>query len=343
MKRVFVLLILVCSLLVFAACNKPTESQGQGPDATPEQPAEKTGLICPLDGEEINEMPVRLFAVSIDNGKNSEPQSGLDAADMVFEVPVEADITRFLALYYHAQPEKIGPVRSARHYVVPLAQGLNAVFIHCGQSYLAAEYFESNDVEHINQIGHTSGFWRDNSRVAPTNLYTSWSNLVEEVTALGWYEKAAVPDAFHFLSAEEARQAAIGSVTEIHIPYKYKKVDYVWDGKTYLRNSDGKPHTDMETGATLHADNILIQYVKTTVVSEQGHLDIDYSQGGEGLLFSKGQVKKVNWQKASAKKPLTFTDAENGKAVELVPGKTFINQVPDTLTVTYNGAENSGE
>ncbi len=51
-------------------------------------------------------------------------------------------------------------MRSARHYVIPIAQGFNGVYIHCGQSYLAEAYFSEHEVEHINEIAHTSGFWR---------------------------------------------------------------------------------------------------------------------------------------------------------------------------------------
>ena len=54
-------------------------------------------------------MPNRVFAVAIDNDPKAEPQTNLDEADLVFEVPVEGGINRFLALYYHNQPDVIDP------------------------------------------------------------------------------------------------------------------------------------------------------------------------------------------------------------------------------------------
>ncbi len=174
------------------------------------------------------------------------------------------------------------------------------------------------------------------------NLYTSWENLVAEVTGLGWYTPAEVP-AFSFYSEEEEKAIALGTATEIHIPYKYKEVDYLWDGDVYLRQSDGRPHVDAETGATLSAVNVIVQYAPAPVVSNEGHLDIDFFAGGSGLLFQKGQAREIRWQQRDAHAPLVYTYADSGEAVRLVPGKTFVNVVPDALTVTYPVAETEGK
>ncbi len=241
MKKMFLMSLFLCLVLVLSACGGDQEGE-------PEESLTET-LINPLNGSELVVMPTRLFAVAIDNGPNAEPQSGLNDAELLIEVPVEGGITRFLAFFYHEMPEKIGPVRSARHYVIPLAQGMQAIYIHCGQSPLAKQYFEDYDVEHINEFFHSAAFWRDDSRKAPVNLYTSYEKLVQEVTNEGWYDEVAVP-AFSFYSTEEVAAMALGEVTEIHIPYVYKAVDYQWDGEQYLRQSDGKPHIDAESGET---------------------------------------------------------------------------------------------
>ena len=39
-------------------------------------------------------------------------------ADLVYELPAEGGITRFMTIYYHQQAAKIGPVRSARPYFI---------------------------------------------------------------------------------------------------------------------------------------------------------------------------------------------------------------------------------
>ncbi len=88
--------ILLCCwpLPFFAAACGGKEEEMPAPEPEPE-PA----LTCPLDGTVVEAMPTRLFAVAIDNGPKAEPQSGVDAADLVFELPVEGGITRFLAFF----------------------------------------------------------------------------------------------------------------------------------------------------------------------------------------------------------------------------------------------------
>ena len=61
-----------------------------------------------------NERPV---AVMVDNDdKNARPHAGLDEAYLIYEMVVEGGATRFMALYKNDNVEKIGPVRSSRHY-----------------------------------------------------------------------------------------------------------------------------------------------------------------------------------------------------------------------------------
>ena len=58
--------------------------------------------------------PRRVLAFKIDNNLNARPQSGLDAADSVFEILVEGGMTRFLAFFYDKTSDYLGPIRSAR-------------------------------------------------------------------------------------------------------------------------------------------------------------------------------------------------------------------------------------
>ncbi|NLM44527.1 MAG: DUF3048 domain-containing protein, partial [Clostridiales bacterium] len=90
----------------------------------PVEEVAKEEYICLLTGlgveneEDIKHRPV---AVMIDNERNARPQSGITEADIVFEMPVEGNITRYMAIYHHLPSEKIGPVRSARPYFIDKA------------------------------------------------------------------------------------------------------------------------------------------------------------------------------------------------------------------------------
>lgn len=79
----------------------------------------------------------RPMTVVIENHLDSRPQSGLAHADIVHEVVAEGGITRFLAVFYcgaSAEDLKIGPVRSARVYLINWASeyGKSPLFVHVG-------------------------------------------------------------------------------------------------------------------------------------------------------------------------------------------------------------------
>ena len=58
----------------------------------------------------------RPIAVMIDNHTGAWPQAGLNQAYLVYEAIVEGGETRRMALFKGVTDDKIGPVRSARHY-----------------------------------------------------------------------------------------------------------------------------------------------------------------------------------------------------------------------------------
>ena len=63
----------------------------------------------------------RPIAVMIDNHNGAWPQAGLNQAYMVYEIIVEGGETRLMALFKGVDLDKIGPVRSARHYFLDYA------------------------------------------------------------------------------------------------------------------------------------------------------------------------------------------------------------------------------
>src|SRR3989442_9419508 len=54
------------------------------------------------------------LGVVVDNAPPARPQWGLSQADIVYEVPTEGIITRFLALFCNGRPDTLRPVPSPR-------------------------------------------------------------------------------------------------------------------------------------------------------------------------------------------------------------------------------------
>ncbi len=91
----------------------------------------------------------RAVAVMINNHPKARPQSGLNKADIVYEILAEGDITRFLAVFQSEKPANIGPIRSARDYYIELAKGFNALYIAHGYSPEAKKMLEQGYVDNL--------------------------------------------------------------------------------------------------------------------------------------------------------------------------------------------------
>lgn len=134
----------------------------------------------------------RPYAVMIDNHPDAWPQSGISEAEYVFEILVEGGITRLMAIFRGAQAEEIGPVRSARPYFLEYAKEYDAVYAHVGGSDEALAILRTGELEldDADQFRYGSYFWRDHSRYAPHNTYTSTEELEDLLRDREWIEKA---------------------------------------------------------------------------------------------------------------------------------------------------------
>lgn len=347
-KNILLVLMVITALVSFQGCARENGqektvvvTEEANPEETkPEEEAEEPNVIppeskisCPLDGVLIDEMPIRPVAITIDNYKGARPQSGLDKADIVYEIPVEGGITRYLAIFFHGRTDVIGPVRSARPYLIDISREWDAVYIHAGQSPQAQTYFKNTKVAHINEMFHPSGFWRDKSRKAPHNLYSSTDNLWREIEKLG-LDKSSVPEGFEFRNEGEALKGA--AAAELLIPYSYGKVGYSYDAQTeeYKRFLNGNPYNDLTSGVQLSADNVLVQQVSVRAFDSEGRLEVTLLGQGKAWLFSDGRVQEGTWRKDSVTERTRFYD-ESGVQMRLKAGQTWIQLVPRQVKLSY--------
>ena len=148
MKRIFAILLLL--VLLLTGCKQPvdttptgnstaaTEATQQMTEATlqTETTVKEVLYRHPLTGEPLDEpWSGQIAAVMINNLKKAMPQRGIAAADIFYEIEVEGDITRCLAVYSDlTKATVIGPVRSARTVFISVAVSYDAPLIHCGGS-----------------------------------------------------------------------------------------------------------------------------------------------------------------------------------------------------------------
>ncbi|MCG0274750.1 MAG: DUF3048 domain-containing protein [Thermosediminibacteraceae bacterium] len=338
MKKIHVLPILVFFVLWAAGCGKPAftpnkqSEQSQKTELVVEEPKVKnplTGLF--MEKEREGRRPI---AVMIENEKSARPQSGLNRADIVYEVLAEGGITRFLALYLGEDADEIGPVRSARPYFLDFAMEYDPIYVHYGgspQAYLDLK--KNSNIDNIDGIYDNVTFWRDKTRRAPHNAYTSTDNILKTAQKRG-YLKPVKLDQWNFV--EEITSA--GGLKEFQLDYSRNyKVKYIYDEgeKAYIRYINDKPHVDRKTGEPIAVKNIIVQFMDTRVIDSEGRLAIKTTGSGTGYYISDGDCTFINWEKSSRFSKTKYT-TEDGRELKLNPGNTWIQVLPHQAEIHFN-------
>lgn len=292
----------------------------------------------PFTGKIVNENYLRkALLVIVENSPAARPQSGLADASIVYEVMVEGGITRFLALYWDMIPEKIGPVRSARPYMIEIAREYNALLLHAGGSPQAYVMLAENKVEYIDQIYNGQYYWRSNDRKAPHNLYTGSIRIQRYLDRiLGQeYESRFKFQQVSFIKADDKKADYIklplwGGTTVI---YKYNNLE-----NQYYRYYGfmETPHL-LDNNRQITANNIIIQFTRTRQIDDVGRLEIELEGRGKALLFRDGIIIEGYWEKEGDS--LTRFYNNSGQAMLLNPGQTWVTIIPDTIRPEYSSME----
>ncbi len=279
----------------------------------------------------LNNRPVT--GVMIENSPDARPQSGLTAAGVVFEAIAEGGITRFLALFQEAQPDYIGPVRSARPYYLDWALEFNASYAHVGGSPDALNLIKTLGVRDLDQFANGSYYDRVSSRYAPHNVYTSTAKLdalnqkkgYTGSTFTSWPRKAEKK-----VVTPTAKTIDLAVSGFLYSPH----YDYDAATNTYLRSEGGQPHKDERSGAQI-APKVVIAMVTDYSIAGDGVHSV-YSDLGSGhvFIFQDGSVNEGTWQKADHNSQIVFKDS-NGNAITLNPGQTWLTMVASSGAVSY--------
>lgn len=346
MNTAFKKILLLCSLIfiLIAACSGCRSGDTATPLTSEEEPIkidnktdkstpqieEHPSLLCSHSGLPVAEMLIRPFAVVIDNHRSAQPQSGLQQAPLVYEVPVEGGITRLLAIFPHTVTGDLGPVRSARPYFAHLARENDAILVHCGSSAHTKALLRKNEYANIDEFPHPRFFYRSDDRRPPHNLFTSIPKLLEGAKALGSYQKTNQPGPFKF-----ANHTDQGGVTKVEIPFSnHNHVSYRWHEKegAYLRSINNRPHFDANNNQQILVKNIIIQYVPFKFISDVSRY-YNLVGSGDALIISNGHAEKLRWEKKDYGERTRFY-LENGSPLILSPGNTWIHIIsPDRQAI----------
>ena len=328
--------------------DSPTSTQVVAEEPTTTEPTTEaptttaySGPVSPVTGfpiEDVDLLDRKLIAVKIDNHRRAQPQSGLEAADAVYEVVVEGGFTRFIALFHNSDSEWVGPMRSARPTDWTLVRPLNgALLISGGQPWITRQ-ITRNDVPLIGDLGPPlTARWSE--RRAPHNLYvdTYVARQVANDRDLG---RTAPPTLFNRgpLSGPEGAVA-----TQIFFDWSQSvDVAWLWDGERYLRFSDGKAQEwrsrEGDESGQISADLLVVLMAERYTACPQGDGSCvpawDTVGENRAIVFAEGRYVEGRWRRDRAADWFIITD-QLGNRITVPPGRPWIMIYPDTSNVDW--------
>ena len=286
----------------------------------------------------------RPFAVMIDNHEDAWPQAGLNEAYMVYEIIVEGGETRLMALFKGADLEKIGPVRSARHYFIDYAMENDAIYVHFGQSPQAQsdiKKFSINDINGISEDGTT--FWRVKDKYAPHNAVTSIEKLLESAKSKNYRTTSTEESILNYVTDEinlEEGQVA-DTITIPHSDLQTVTYEYDEENKVYVRYARGEEQTDWDTDESITTKNIIITFCDNYTLSDsenKGRQGLKNIGTFDGYYITNGKAIKIQCIKNARDEKTIYQDM-SGNPIQVNDGNTFVNICPTDADVEIEGTE----
>jgi hypothetical protein len=348
--------------LVLPLLNGDLPNDGYGPEMYPVYINPLTGLPV-ADPTMLDRRPI---AIKVTNyPRNVRPQSGLSLADLVFEYYMERGISRFVAVFYGQDAEKVGPVRSGRLFDEHVFRMYDSYFVFGYADPRVREYFFrlgddivdrfilEADIDSGNLCGEETfaRLCRDpeiegyNTMFANTMAVRDWSDRI--------HDNNTRPDltgmAFSSHVPASIEPATIVKVRFSPSMYTYWEYDPI--SSKYLRwqETDGyeditmetyEPIYDALTGERLSADNVVVLVVDHRFEAyheeEDEVVSMNLNGRGPAYVFRDGFAYQAEWVRPADGGVLRLYDM-NGEPLQLRPGQTWFEVVSYQTELTHDG------
>jgi Protein of unknown function (DUF3048) N-terminal domain/Protein of unknown function (DUF3048) C-terminal domain len=323
-----------CSSGASTASARPAATLRTTPAPSSPAPARPKGpLLDPFTGERIKALgPV--LAVKIDNIVYARPQTGLQSADIVYVIPVEGGLTRFMAVFSSRFPPVVGPVRSARQSDLDLlAQFGRPAFAWSGATPHLVPFIERAPVVDLYAL-QVGGYFRSADRIAPYNLYANTKQLLAEAKRAS----KARDIGFRF----GALPAGGSGAASYSVKFPSASYTFRWSAKDqrWLAWIDGAPAAATE-GGQLGGNTVIIQFtqIATSRFEEYGGRP-PYAKSvgsGKAVILRNGRAYDVRWSRPNLESGTTYT-LSNGKRMLFEAGQVWVVLAPDNHA-SYVNAE----
>jgi hypothetical protein len=319
--------------------------------------------IDPLTGQAVADVALlnrRPMVIKVENlPRGRRPQWGLTQADLVYEYYTEQGTSRFAAVFYSKDAQRVGPIRSGRFFdanVVDMYKGILAfgsAYSDVLNSFKKSDFADRLVVE-------------ENSNCPPmcryepqgqNDLVTNTSQLSAYITQKGVSNNRQDLAGMTFSTTAPAGGQPANQVFARFSAAIYNRWDYDAASQTYLRWVDtqddpDKLHevyaklTDRANGQQISADNLVVIYVPYSYYARTAETEVfQVSLMGTGPAYvaRDGQIYPVEWKRLASDAILTLV-GKDGKPFALKPGNTWfevlhaeskMSQKADTWRFTF--------
>jgi Protein of unknown function (DUF3048) N-terminal domain/Protein of unknown function (DUF3048) C-terminal domain len=318
----------VAAIAVFLAVLPPTtpRSPSAGPSPTPAPTPTPTPTPSPNSPLTGRPGPTgTLIAVKIDNVGPARPQTGLNAADVVYAIQVEGGLSRLLAVYdsAHLPNRPIGPVRSARESDLELMRQYGKpAFVYSGAQRPFLPVLAAADVVNCSPAQESAAYSRTRDRFAPHNEFVDLGAVLR-----GCPGASAVKDVgFRFGTAPAGGTPTAAFTARMPAA----TFTFTWSAARgeYLVSMDGVPAGTTDAGR-VSAPTVVIQKVER-IPSPRGLKDssgtltpFSHTVGsGEAVILRDGRAFTGSWSRPAADDPTVYT--YRGERMTFQPGRVWV-------------------
>ena len=238
-----------------------------------------------------------------------------------------------MALFKGVTVDKIGPVRSSRHYFLDYAMENDAIYAHYGWSPQAESDIKKYSINNLNGITEsTSTFWRVKDKAAPHNAVTSTDAILKAAKSKGYKTTSNQKSILNYVTDEVKLEEGISanSVTIPHSTLQKVKYEYDAENKVYKRYARNKAQTDWDTGSSITTKNIIITFCDNYTLTDsenKGRQGLKNIGTFDGYYITNGKAIKIKCTKTARDKQTKYEDLE-GNEIKVNDGNTWVNICP---------------
>ncbi|MEH0449530.1 DUF3048 domain-containing protein [Streptomyces sp. B21-102] len=296
-----------------AGCTTSREPSGDDGRSASQKPSP--------GGDRPSAVAAPVLAVKIDNAPPARPQTGLDAADVVYVEQVEGGLSRLMAVYATRLPKAVGPVRSARESDLELLRQFHQpVLAFSGAQGRLLPLIDRAPLDAVTPSDASGAYFRGADRAAPHNLFLRPNRLLPSAPGA-----AALTTGFRYGPAPSGGTTAASRA----VRYPAARFTFTWSASRagWLVSTDGAA-TRTSEGQPLAPATVVVQYVKVRTSRFHDFLgnNTPYTEtvgSGKAQVLRDGRAYDVNWRRGTATDGTDFTTAD-GAPVAFARGQVWV-------------------